>query len=230
MNNLIEILQHKDWLWQGGVVQSNTSRLSSGYQEMDDMLDGGFPEQGVIEVLSEVGIGELRLVLPSIIQGQDSSRDKLWVLINPPGQLNGEMLLAAGIKLSQVIVVHTYDQTQGLWSAEQCLKSGACHAVMQWAHETLAPHHIKRLQIASEKGDCRQFIFRQQKKDGLPLPVDLSISLKAHENGVEAKIDKRKRGWPSTPFMVNMAPYWPALVMPERANNVISFPGRKTAS
>ncbi len=223
MNELIEILQNKQLVWQGAAKQTSSQYQSTGYSTLDEQLNGGFPQSGVIEVLSDIAIGELRLLMPSVTK----DNNRLLVFIAPPGIVNAHMLAGFGIDLKSVIVVYPKDQKNALWSAELCLKSGACHSVLMWANDRLEIHQIKRLQLASEKGDSRQFLIRARRYEDLSLPVDVSLSLTAETTGLKAKINKRKRGWPSDVFNINMQSAWPKLTRQIRPDNVILFPERK---
>ncbi|QOL27171.1 translesion DNA synthesis-associated protein ImuA [Thalassotalea sp. LPB0316] len=223
MQHLIETLQNKQLIWQGNAKQSKRGCHSTGHSELDKQLNGGFPESGIIEVLSDIAIGELRLLLPTLT---DQS-NRLLVFIAPPGGVNGHFLLNQGIDLNKVIVIYPEDQTSALWSAEQCLKSGACYSVVMWAYESLAIHQVKRLKLASEKGQCRQFMMRRQRCESLSLPVDLSISLTAADNGLNVRVNKQKFAWPSALFSLSMRAKWPKLTKTQLADNVIVFPHTK---
>lgn len=220
MNNLIETLQNKQLVWQGSAQQTKRDGQSTGYSDLDKQLNGGLPSSGVIEILSDVAIGELRLLLPSMID----KADRLLVFISPPGSVNAHLFLSQGVDLSKVVVIYPDDQKNALWSAEQCLKSGACDSVVMWAYEALEIHQIKRLQLASEKGASRHFIMRNQRCESLSLPVDLSLSLSPTETGLNVQINKIKYGWPSEPFALNMQNNWPKLTCKERINNIVFFP------
>ena len=226
MNKLIDTLQRKRLVWHGGLQPLSVNKRSSGYQELDEQLEGGFPEQGVIEVLSSVGIGEFRLLLPSLLA--DDLKDKFCVFINPPGLINGAMLAASGLRVDRIVVVNTFDHVQGLWASEQCLKSGSCHSVLLWNYQGLAAHQVKRLQLAGEQGHSRVFLMRQTKQESLPLPVDLSLVLTPERQGIKAKVLKRKQGWPTASFDIDMRQFWPELTMQPCANNVVAFPQAKT--
>lgn len=222
MNRLIDLLQEQYPVWQGSAQIPEHCICSSGYPELDQALAGGFSVKGVTEIQSDVGIGELRLLMPTLCLANEEQR--LIVFIAPKGVISAQHLISKGLSPDQVLVIYPDDQQQALWSAEQCLASGACHSVVMWLMEGLEIHQIKRLQVASDKGNCRQFILRSEKKESLSLPFDLSLSLKAYGQGVAAKINKRKYGWPSEQFNINMSKLWPELIVQARPDNVLPFP------
>ncbi|WP_068547676.1 translesion DNA synthesis-associated protein ImuA [Thalassotalea crassostreae] len=227
MSNLIEILKHKQWLWHGVDEKSNIhAQIKSSFLELDRQLDGGFPEKGVIELRSPIGIGELRLLMP-VLAADHQQGQQLCVFINPPGNINAQMLQSSGVESEKVLVIYPKTIHDGLWTAEQCLKSGSCSSVLLWQDSALAIHQVKRLQLACDTGQSRQFIMRQEKSESMSLPFDLSITLNAQETGLVAKINKRKQGWPSDEFIINMAKSWPLLTCYASNRNLIPFPQKK---
>ncbi|EWH08906.1 hypothetical protein DS2_15299 [Catenovulum agarivorans DS-2] len=231
MTSIIESLENKHWLWRGRGQsrQAIGERLPTGYSELDESLQGGFAKTGVHEMFVATGIGELRLCLAAC-------HDSVSVFIQPPGVLNGQLLAYAGISPQQVIVVKVQDHKEMLWAAEQCCKSGACQNVFIWPQMLnlagrFEVHHIKRLQLACQQGHCRLFILRQDKQPHISLPVEASLSLKAHPKGLQVKINKQKAGWPSPWVVVNMCQQWPELTTvaaQQQAfdNNIIHFPAK----
>lgn len=227
MNSILEHLKNKRLIWQANQQHEPLLRDSTGFIELDSALQGGFPQQGVVDISTPIGIGELRLILPAI-QARQVSTKRLLVCIAAPMQINGEMLLESGLALDQVLIVQPDSAEHALWSAEQCLKSGCCHSVLLW-HPALEVHQVKRLQLAAEQGDALQFIFRQQHTVSLSLPVSLAMKLSAQSQGVNVHITKRKGGWPAQPIDVNMSQQWPQLTLRPRAPNVIAFPHSKVS-
>lgn len=226
MNTLLEQLKNKRLVWQGNQHQQDLAGDSTGYAELDQALQGGFPQSGVIDIHSPIGIGELRLLLPTLRYRQQHKR--LLVFIAAPMQINGEMLAEFGIALEQILIIQPDSAEHALWSAEQCLKSGCCHTVILW-HQQLEIAQAKRLQLAAEQGDALHIVLRQSRQLSLSLPVSLAMKLSAHEQGVEVQITKRKGGWPAHSFNVNMSKTWPELSIIKHASNVVSFAQAKVS-
>lgn len=230
MNNILSYLKNKHLIWQGKAINEPDGSSLSGYPELDAGLEGGLPTQGVIDIHSDIGIGELRLFLPYILQRQNQQQ-RLLVIIAPPLQINGEMLAELGIDLSQVLVIRPGDQQQALWAAEQCLKSDCCHTVLSWL-QNLEIHQVKRLQLAAKQSRAVQVIFRQQQTQGLSLPVTLSMSLQPQAQGLRIKVNKRIGSWRHQDIQLNMQALWPALQLPEQHNNdnnIIPFPKQRAS-
>lgn len=207
MHELIKNLQDRQLIWKG--LQSTTlgSTTSTGYPQLDKQLDGGFPTHGVIEVESQQGIGELRLLTPYLAQ---QNSQKLAIFINPPGKICAEFFSNQGVELDNILVIEPQRDLDALWAAEQCLKSGACHSVLLWGAD-LEIHQTKRLQAASETGKCLQFHFKSTSHNQLSLPVSLSMKLSSHAQGLKVEVTKRKGSWSYGSFILDMTHNWPLL-------------------
>jgi cell division inhibitor SulA len=221
MHDLIDLLERKHLVWHGrdqkAVAGLAGFSSKSGYASLDEKLEGGLPKSGVVSFNSPFGIGELRLLVPTML-----SKEHLHVFINPPGNLNAEFLHHQGFDLNLIFIIHTKQKNDALWSAEQCLKSGACSTVLLWQNH-VEVHQVKRLQLASETGTCLQFLLRSTQKNSFSLPVTLNAELAPHRLGIETTITKRKGGWPIQAFTIDMSAYWPSLT--QRApGNLIPFP------
>lgn len=228
MNPTLETLINKRTLWQGRYTPKPENTACSGYPELDEQLDGGIPQQGVIDLQSDIGIGELRLLLP-YLRDRHCQQQRLLVYIAPPIMLNSEMLTAYGIDLSRILVIEPKSENEALWAAEQCLKSGCCHSVLLW-HTQLEVHQVKRLQLASQQGASLQVMFRPEQKIAISLPTTLSLQLHSDQAGLAVTIRRRKGGRRSEPFRVQMQQHWPELSLPDtetKSGNVIPFPGQR---
>lgn len=223
MNPVIDLLQTKQLIWQGSQQRVINNTTSSGYTEFDEQLNGGFPEHGVIEINSSLGIGELLLLTPYI---KKHSQNRLSIFINPPGHLSSDYFIQQKINLNQIIILFPKNQNEALWAAEQCLKSGCCGSVTLW-HPSLAIHQAKRLQVASETGQCLHFVFKTKHKHQINLPVSLNLVLRAEENKLKVTINKRKGGWLKRSFSINIHQYWPHFHVCRETNSVVPFPIRK---
>lgn len=218
MNKLIDLLTHRHLVWQGNRQQTNVATCSSRYSDLDAQLTGGFPVQGVMELNTSIGIGELRLLLPSLAQ-----QERLVVFIHPPANVNAQALLHIGIDVDRVLVVEPATPQEALWAAEWCAKSGACSSVLLW-HQTLAVHQVKRLQLAADAGQSQVWLLRHDVHEQLTLPWTLSMALKSTPQGLEVTVNKRKGGWSSRPFTVDFQQQWQDLiVLPEQSAQVLAF-------
>lgn len=208
MSALLEQLTRRQLLWRGNNQQAAYHAVASGYTELDQQLAGGFPATGLIDIQTAFGIGELRLLLP-YLQQQQQNTERLLVLISPPAQPSADMLAAAGINLSQLVIIYPKTNKDALWAAEQCLQSGCTVAVLLW-QAPIKLAQARRLQLAAEHGQASLIIFRRP-ESCLSLPVNLSVKLTAHPQGLQLSVLKRKGGWPTPSFLLNMHSRWPQL-------------------
>jgi hypothetical protein len=132
------------------------------------------------------------------------------------------MLAEFGLDLKQVLVVQPNSSQLALWSAEQSIKSGCCHSVIIW-HTQVSVTHIKRFQLAAEKGQCLLFIIRPPRHEHISLPVTLGLTLAPAKEGIQVQITKHKGVKPNQAFNVNMQTYWPELSHEDKSQ-VIHFP------
>jgi cell division inhibitor SulA len=222
MSDIITSLQNKRLVWQASHNPSHSSEyIKTGFIELDQALEGGWPQVGVVALQSLLGVGELRLFLPGLKQRCQQS-ERLLVLIAPPCSVNAEMFCDYGFDLHNILIIKAEDYCARLWSAEQCLKSGCCAAVLIW-QASLQVHQVKRLQLAAQQGGALAVFFsRKQVYQGLPL--SLSLDLLPISQGLEIKINKRRGGWPLPPFKVNMRQQWPKLTKRDEFDNLLHFP------
>jgi protein ImuA len=190
--------------------------FSTGFTELDQALQGGFPAHTVIELHGPTGIGELRLLLPGLTR--PFAREQLLVLISPPTFIGSQMLQNAGFSLTQILVLHPSTAQDAFWAAEQCLKSGCCGSVLLW-QSALSIAQLKRLQLCAQDGLASLFIFRGQRQSQLSLPVALSLQLSPALSGIQVQVLKRRGGWPVAPILVDMTKRWPRLSVSENAAN-----------
>ncbi|REL35567.1 recombinase RecA [Thalassotalea euphylliae] len=222
MNKIIELLQHQKLVWRGSsTLGSSLKSVATGFSELDHHLNGGF-SIGVNEIQTSYGIGELRLLLPLFKEA--ISEERLVVFVNSFGIVSAEALAHYGLPLDNFLLINPERWQEVLWAAEHCLRSGACHTLVMWADQPLELHQAKRLQIACETGNSLLFVLQESSAASVGLPLELSLSLAPQQQGLSARINKRKLGWPSSPFSIDMTNQWPALTIPNKADNVIEFP------
>ncbi|KZN49645.1 translesion DNA synthesis-associated protein ImuA [Pseudoalteromonas luteoviolacea] len=214
MANLIDFLQHQNLVWQG-TENAPASRqvyetVSTGFGDLDKQLHGGLPKQGVVDIQSQVGIGELRLLLPYL-----RKQTRMCAVIHPPALLNAHALFHQGVDTGQFLVITPNSPQEALWAAEQCLKSGACGSVLLW-HGDLEVHQVKRLQLAAQTGQGLICILRSGIKQSASLPVCLSLKLAPHELGLRVQVIKRRGGWAKPDFVLDMSTNWPELTAREK--------------
>ncbi|WP_440053634.1 translesion DNA synthesis-associated protein ImuA [Pseudoalteromonas sp. T1lg65] len=217
MADFLNLLQRKHLVWRGRGHRHAMETISTGFKELDTALYGGWPRHGMILVESLFGSGELRLLLPHL--GQD---ERIKVLIQPPSCIYAEALAYQGVRADELMLLECDSHKDALWSAEQCLKSGACGTVMLW-HEQFEVAVVKRLQLAAEQGDCRLFALHNNAFMG-SLPIALSLSVKAQESGIQIEIKKHRGNFSHATVKLENRFYWPELQAHQpfgTANNIV---------
>ena len=182
------VLQHPGIWRRSASAQSHVRALSTGNVELDAMLPGGgWPCGAVSEILCEYdGVGELSLLMPAL--ADITQRGQRVIFVTPPYIPYAPALAAHGVDLRYVVQIDA-NPTEGAWSAEQCLRSGSCGAVLSWlpiADYTL----LRRLQLAAESGDALAFVFRPAKAASKTSPAALRLQLHTDAGQTDIEILK----------------------------------------
>ncbi|PFG53995.1 hypothetical protein ATG98_3179 [Marinobacter sp. LV10R520-4] len=197
MNELLSALKQSARIWQGH-QPAHTSQLaeSTGYQALDNQLGGlGWPRGALSECLLDTpGIGELHLLLPLMQRLTHSGKTVFW--LNPPHIPYAPALVREGVDLDQVVVIHTQDSGDFLWTLENCLRSPVTGLVMAWPGK-LALRDVRRLQLAAEAGSNVCVLFRERCHAAQNSPAALRLELQPDANQcLQVQILKRRGSWP----------------------------------
>ncbi len=98
------------------------------------------------------------VLLPMITQ---LSRDNRWLtLINPPADLNRELLIQAGAATGHILSLNTRDgRYEPLMLCQQALSAGTSHTVIAWCEPgRTTPLH--QLDLAASRGDAQAILVR----------------------------------------------------------------------
>jgi len=219
-------LEQQRLVWRARQVAGpDQRRQSSFYPALDQHLQGGWPQAGLVELAcGAIGIGELRLLLPLLAQAE--SRLQVW--INPPAELNGQALAQQGINLSQTLLVRCQNPQHALWSAEQSLTSGCCSHLLLWG-PNLTSTQAKRLQVAAKDNQVLMFwLHNQSAPSASALPISARLALTPQATGLNLQIYKSQGQWPQHPCHINMHALWPSLTAQPQpvANNITMLPAQ----
>ena len=201
--NLDDLMQRAD-VWRGGRA-SPLSGLASGYPALDAALNGGWPQGSLIEILIDrAGIGELRLLLPTLAR---LTHEERWVtFVAPPYIPYAPALKRGGVNLDHVLLVHPRERTDALWAVEQTLRSGTCGAVLAWLNDADS-QSLRRLQLAAEAGNSLGILFRRANAAEHSSPAAVRLKLMpAHDAARRLSIEvlKRRGGWPTGPVALEV--------------------------
>ena len=189
-------------LWQAGKLSATGPTLASEYRSLDQHLAGGFPGDGLTELMvDQAGIGELQLLVPAMRRlSQTQERWIAW--INPPHRPYAPALRSCGIDVDKILIIQPKTAEEALWSLEKVLQSGSCSMALAWIDERqLNIKHSRRLQLAakqgSEYGQCLSVLFRPVAAAGQPSMASLRLQLKsAGPEHLQIDICKRRGAWP----------------------------------
>lgn len=181
-------------VWRGRPATLPPSAQPTGHAALDAALpSGGWPESALTELLlPSDGIGELRLLLPTLARLTTASRD--IVLVAPPYLPYPDGWRQAGVDFAHVHLVEAASR-DALWAAEQCLRSGSLAAVLCWPRQA-DDRALRRLQVASETGQALGFAFRDAHAADNPSPAALRLLFERTQDTMRLRVLKCRGGNP----------------------------------
>lgn len=184
--------------------------ISTGFPALDAVLpDGGWPADGLVEILvSDRGCGDSDLVAPLLQHLSDQHRWQVW--INPPWLPYAPGLAQHGVSVKRALLLECRQDNEILWAMEQCLVAGSCSIVQAWP-DRIQPPQIRRLQLASQKGQALGFLVRPQAcaQQPSPAPLRLEVGPLQPDQQIQVRVLKRRGGWGSDWLTLKPAPLQP---------------------
>jgi len=173
LSNLLDARQ----VWRGRAEAPAEGSQPTGWPMLDAALPArGWPDASLTEILLPAdGIGELRLVLPTLARLTQGQRPVM--LIAPPYRPCAMGWRQQGVNLQHVEIVDA-DEKHVLWAAEQALRSGSCAAVLAWPQQS-DDRSLRRLQVAADTGRALAFVFRDRRYLANASPAALRLELVA---------------------------------------------------
>lgn len=147
----------------------------TGHAALDAALPwGGWPESALTELLLPVdGVGELRLLLPTLARLTQAGQD--IAIVAPPYLPYPAGWRQAGVDFAHVHLVQA-NARDALWASEQCLRAGCLAAVLCWPLQA-DDRALRRLQVAADTGQVMGFAFRDARAERNPSPAALRIAI-----------------------------------------------------
>ena len=172
----LESLLAQQRVWRGQPSALPRARQPTGHAELDAALpEGGWPEAALTELmLAADGVGELRLLLPTI--ARLTAAGSPVVLVAPPYLPFPTAWRQAGVELAHLHLVDAPPR-EALWAAEQCLRSGCTGAVLAWPRQA-DDRALRRLQVAADSGRALGFVFRDLRALANPSPAALRLVIR----------------------------------------------------
>ena len=189
--SLVDVLRDPR-VWRGSADIAALATEPTGHDLLDAILPGhGWPGHALSEILFQLdGIGELDLILPAL--ARFTQANKAVVLVAPPYVPYPLAWAAKGVNLRHLHLIDASGR-DALWAAEQCLRSGACAAVVCWPLKA-DDRALRRLQVAAETGRALGFAFRPSATAQNPSPAAARVQLAAHDSGTGLRVVKCRGG------------------------------------
>lgn len=188
---LERLLQHPALFLAGQkALLAPDAAIPTGYPELDNALPwAGWPRGKLIEIIPEqVAIGEFTLLTPAL--AIMTREGQALVLIDPPQIPYAPALAQHQVQLERVLVTICREDKEQRWTVEQCLKSGACGAVLAWEQASLDDRSLRRWQLAAEAGNGLAFVFRNPRAARQASPAKLRLWLAANMNALSITVLK----------------------------------------
>ncbi len=186
-------------LWLGHQLARHADRaVATGFAALDAQLPGaGWPRRALTEVLlPHPGVGEIRLLAPSLVATQQAGR--LVMLFDPPIALSALALERLGFAVEDLLIIHTRTRVipgaDSLWALEQALKSGHVGAVLAWLPPRLRAERLRRLQLAAHAHDGPAFVLCEMSAVQHPTAAPLRLALRPAGADVLALRVLKRRG------------------------------------
>lgn len=182
-------------LWHAGRAAAIAAGgESTGHADLDALLpQRGWPRRALTELLLPAdGVGELSLLLPTL--ARFTRAGAMVVLVAPPYLPYAPAWQVAGVDLLHLEVIDAAPR-DALWALEQCLRSGACAAVVGWPSQADAAA-LRRLQVAADTGACLGFALRDRRHVDNPSPAALRLECVGDGQGGLAWRVRKCRGGP----------------------------------
>jgi cell division inhibitor SulA/protein ImuA len=194
MSTDLDLLLRRPDIWKPGERRApSKTGLPTGSAALDGVLrESGWPRGALVELLSaQRGVGELRLLLPTLAHLSERGFYQLW--IDPPCLPFGPGLAWHGIHLQHLVVVQSQSHRQWLWAAEQALRSTGCGAVVCWAGAGRSRYaELRKLQVAAGERSCVGFVFGDPRGADSASPAALRLRLAVEPEGLAIHVLKQR--------------------------------------
>jgi len=212
ISSITQLLQSGS-LWQGSQKTCQRPVITSGYPALDKVLHySGWPQGALSELLlSQNGIGELRLLLPLLTRLSLKPGYISW--INPPYLPYAPALSLHKLALEKLVITRASTLPDSVWAAQQAMASGACSAVLLWLPAKTLTSEVRKLTLAAKNANCWGFILRCHSMQQQASSAVLRIVMRPNGLHRQLNIIKQPGGWSGQQVSLDLFPervYWNA--------------------
>lgn len=205
-------------LWPAGALarHGTPAAQSSGWPALDaELPGGGWPAEGLVELLTEAPGGELDVLAPWLQArlGAPAEAPGLIAWIAPPGQPCLAALAALGLPPARLLWLTPDRVADAAWAAEQALHGGLCSAVLWWTDARVPAPTLRRLHLAARADHAPLLALRPPGVRTQSSPAPLRLSLQPGP-GRRLSVDVFKRQGPPMGEPLSLTLPWPASVRP----------------
>ncbi|MCK7460333.1 ImuA family protein [Idiomarina aminovorans] len=199
MQTKLQTLIQQGLVWHGQVTDSQTPTLSTGFQQLDRALGGGWQYPGLHEWQLQTAFSEQALLLPLVQQAVQKKQSVFWV--NPPAWLSAAGLHYYGLNESMQVVIQTQAE-KSAWAFEQVLQTKNSLALGWFGQKAATAQCVRRWHKAAQTGQMG-VVLTDPALNQEARAYSNRIRLKLSEAGVMLDVLKRKVGWPLENVVLN---------------------------
>jgi protein ImuA len=203
-NTTDELLKHPAIFRFGDVQQLGERVLGTGFEPLDQALNGGWPIGRLTEILCDrVGIGEVSLfvpVLPKLTDAALNADDMLMMIreVAVPTRMPSTMYAPAlgfhNVDLNRIYFADTKAMNDTLWVLEQALLSCSLSHVFAWIQQTPNSVAMRRIAYAARRTRSLCFLMRPLAASRTASPAELRLKIEAGEYGATRITVLKNRG------------------------------------
>lgn len=148
---------------------------STGFNDLDRLLNGGWPEHGLVEWLCPLPCPPLlHLLLPVLAGDEPGAR----IIANPPARPSAPALAAAGVPLEHLLILQSGNRAGLLHACFEAVASDALSVLALWAPGGALPTGtLRRLHLGAQQGRCLLILARPLRAARQPSPAPLRLVL-----------------------------------------------------
>lgn len=193
MNTQLHTLMQQGLIWHGQTTDSQATTLSSGFQQLDKVLGGGWQYPGLHEWQLQTPFSEQALLLP-LIQQAVTQKQAAVFWINPPAWLSAAGLHSCGLNESMQVVIQT-NAEKAAWAFEQVLQTRNALALGWFEQKTTTAQCVRRWYKAAQTGQMG-VVLSEPALTEEARAYSNRLRLRPSGTGVKLDLLKRKSGWP----------------------------------